>query len=193
MCVSGPTKPNPPSMILEWFVALIFPFSPRFSQFYKCFLILFHCDHWSADNGNTSMPSKTTVIPLNRRGYSNTVACTAQISTERLNPCCSTPATKHTTPPQGSTWAPINLNWAETENAAQVKEQRLNVTANLMTSNTTKCEWNQYPFRKVNVLVCELVLVQVGFRVLCPFGFSFYTSTMYEAQQHLMSGQTHSL
>lgn len=117
------------------FVAFIFPFSPHFSQFYKCFLILFHCDHWSADNGNTSMPSKTTVIPLNRRGYSNTVACTAQISTEPLNPCCSTPATKHTTPPKGSTWAWINLNWAKTKNAAQVKEERLNVKANLMTSN----------------------------------------------------------
>uniref|UniRef100_A0A672ZF64 Vertebrate ancient opsin-like n=1 Tax=Sphaeramia orbicularis TaxID=375764 RepID=A0A672ZF64_9TELE len=49
-------------------------------QFYRCFLVLFHCNHWSAENGNTSMPSKTTVIQLNRRVYSNTVACTAQIS-----------------------------------------------------------------------------------------------------------------
>ncbi|XP_061580611.1 pinopsin-like [Cololabis saira] len=43
-------------------------------QFYRCFLILFHCHHWSSENGNTSMPSKTTVIPLNRRVYTNTVA-----------------------------------------------------------------------------------------------------------------------
>ncbi|CAG5865753.1 unnamed protein product [Menidia menidia] len=61
------------------------PFTGEFWQqraFYKCFLILFHCDHWSSENGNTSMPSKTTVIPLNRRVYSNTVA---QISTDALN------------------------------------------------------------------------------------------------------------
>ncbi|MED6248564.1 hypothetical protein ATANTOWER_001958 [Ataeniobius toweri] len=51
-------------------------------QFYRCFLILFHCAHWSSKNGNTSVPSKTTVIPLNRRVYSNTVA---QISTDALN------------------------------------------------------------------------------------------------------------
>ncbi|MEQ2258317.1 hypothetical protein XENORESO_015968, partial [Xenotaenia resolanae] len=50
--------------------------------FYRCFLILFHCAHWSSKNGNTSVPSKTTVIPLNRRVYSNTVA---QISTDALN------------------------------------------------------------------------------------------------------------
>ncbi|XP_073330291.1 teleost multiple tissue opsin 2b isoform X1 [Pagrus major] len=72
-------------------------------QFYRCFLILFHCDHWSADNCHTSMPSKTTVIQLNRRVYSNTVACTAQISTNALEQCCSTPATKHTTPPEVTT------------------------------------------------------------------------------------------
>ncbi len=64
---------------------------------------MFHCDHWSAENGNTSMPSKTTVIKLNRRVYSNTVACTAQMSTDALNQCCSTPATKHTTPPEVTT------------------------------------------------------------------------------------------
>ncbi|XP_076602783.1 teleost multiple tissue opsin 2b [Chaetodon auriga] len=70
-------------------------------QFYRCFLIMFHCDHWSAENGNTSMPSKTTVIQLNRRVYNNTVANnTAQISAETLNQCCSTSATKHTTPPK---------------------------------------------------------------------------------------------
>ncbi|XP_042282552.1 teleost multiple tissue opsin 2b [Thunnus maccoyii] len=69
-------------------------------QFYRCFLILFHCDHWSADNCNTSMPSKTTVIQLNRRVYSNTVACTAQLSTDALHQCSSTPASKHTNPPE---------------------------------------------------------------------------------------------
>lgn len=71
----------------------------HFLQFYRCFLALFHCDHWSVENGNTSMPSKTTVIQLNRRVYSNTVACTAQLSTETLNPCSSTPHMKHTNPP----------------------------------------------------------------------------------------------
>lgn len=61
-----------------------------FFQFYKCFLILFHCGHWSADNGNTSMPSKTTAIQLNRRVYSNTVACADPLSTDALKQCCST-------------------------------------------------------------------------------------------------------
>ncbi|XP_034429608.1 teleost multiple tissue opsin 2b [Hippoglossus hippoglossus] len=68
-------------------------------QFYRCFLILFHCKHWSADSGNISAPSKTTVIQLNRRVYSNTVACTVQISTDAINQGCSTTATKQTTPP----------------------------------------------------------------------------------------------
>ncbi|XP_031725397.1 teleost multiple tissue opsin 2b [Anarrhichthys ocellatus] len=72
-------------------------------QFYRCFLILFHCDHWSAANRNTSMPSKTTVIHLNRRVYSNTVACTAQVSTDALNQCGRTSVTKHTSP------APLSL------------------------------------------------------------------------------------
>lgn len=71
-------------------------------QFYKCFLILFHCNRWSSDNGNTSMPSKTTVIHLNRRINSNTVACTAHISTEVLNQCSSTLGTKHTNPPEAT-------------------------------------------------------------------------------------------
>ncbi|XP_061924878.1 teleost multiple tissue opsin 2b [Entelurus aequoreus] len=68
-------------------------------QFYKCFLILFHCDHWSEKNGNTSMPSKTTVIQLNHRVSSNTVACAAQISAVAIKPCCM-PADKLTTPPE---------------------------------------------------------------------------------------------
>ncbi|XP_030613733.1 teleost multiple tissue opsin 2b isoform X2 [Archocentrus centrarchus] len=71
-------------------------------QFYRCFLILFHCDHCSPEKGNTSVPSKTTVIHLNRRVYSNTVACTAQISTEALDQCYSTADTKNTNPPEVS-------------------------------------------------------------------------------------------
>nr|XP_043873226.1 teleost multiple tissue opsin 2b [Solea senegalensis] len=71
-------------------------------QFYKCFLTLFRCPHWSSDYGNTSLASKTTVIQLHRRVCSNTVACTAQISTT-LNPCSSTPGTKRTTPPVAKT------------------------------------------------------------------------------------------
>lgn len=51
------------------------------------------------------MPSKTTVIQLNRRVYSNTVACTAQISTDALNQCSSTLASKNTNPPEVTTWA----------------------------------------------------------------------------------------
>lgn len=71
-------------------------------QFYRCFLILFHCSRLSPDNGNTSMPSKTTVIHLNRRIHSNTVACAAHISTDVLNQCSSTPGTKHTNPPEAT-------------------------------------------------------------------------------------------
>ncbi|XP_026231681.1 teleost multiple tissue opsin 2b [Anabas testudineus] len=72
-------------------------------QFYRCFLILFHCNHWSAENGNTSMASKTTAIQLNRRVCSNAMACTVQISTDALNQCCSTPAIKNTSPPEVTT------------------------------------------------------------------------------------------
>lgn len=89
-------------LLLRWMTNRVhWTLSP---QFYKCFLILFHCDHWSADNGNTSMPSKTTVIHLNRRVDNTAVACAAQISTDTLNHCCSTPASKHTSPPRGSDW-----------------------------------------------------------------------------------------
>ncbi|XP_046886555.1 teleost multiple tissue opsin 2a [Hypomesus transpacificus] len=49
-------------------------------QFYRCFLILFHCKAQATENGQSSMPSKTTVIQLNRRAYSNTVAAAVQIS-----------------------------------------------------------------------------------------------------------------
>ncbi|XP_054642891.1 parapinopsin-like isoform X1 [Dunckerocampus dactyliophorus] len=69
-------------------------------QFYRCFLILFHCDHWSAQNGNTSMPSKTTVLQLHRRVSSNTVTCAAQVSA--IKPRC-TPADKLTTAPEVAT------------------------------------------------------------------------------------------
>nr|XP_046238806.1 pinopsin-like [Scatophagus argus] len=37
-------------------------------QFYRCFLILFHCEHQLTENGQSSMPSKTTMLQLNRRG-----------------------------------------------------------------------------------------------------------------------------
>uniref|UniRef100_A0A8C7NX51 Teleost multiple tissue opsin 2b n=1 Tax=Oncorhynchus mykiss TaxID=8022 RepID=A0A8C7NX51_ONCMY len=69
-------------------------------QFYRCFLILFRCDRRSTENGLSSMPSKTTVIQLNRRVYSNTVACTAQVSTGIHNHGCSTPATERNNPPE---------------------------------------------------------------------------------------------
>uniref|UniRef100_A0A3B1J1V2 Teleost multiple tissue opsin 2a n=1 Tax=Astyanax mexicanus TaxID=7994 RepID=A0A3B1J1V2_ASTMX len=67
-------------------------------QFYRCFLILFHCKHSSHLNGH-SMPSRTTVIQLNRRLCSNTV--TGNIPTSlRLNTEISTPVSDRTHPPQ---------------------------------------------------------------------------------------------
>ncbi|KAI4892630.1 hypothetical protein NFI96_034104 [Prochilodus magdalenae] len=67
-------------------------------QFYRCFLILFHCKHSSQENGH-SMPSRTMVIQLNRRFYSNTV--TANVPTSfRLNKECSTPISELTSPPK---------------------------------------------------------------------------------------------
>ncbi|KAM6986239.1 teleost multiple tissue opsin 2b [Aplochiton taeniatus] len=69
-------------------------------QFYRCFLIMFRCKRQSMENGQSSMPSKTTVIQLNRRVYSNTVACTAQLSTGVINTGCSTPVTERTNPPE---------------------------------------------------------------------------------------------
>uniref|UniRef100_A0A3Q3J3X3 G-protein coupled receptors family 1 profile domain-containing protein n=1 Tax=Monopterus albus TaxID=43700 RepID=A0A3Q3J3X3_MONAL len=68
-------------------------------QFYRCFLILFHCDHWSGENGNTSMASKITAIQLNQRAYSDKVACA---SANTFNQC-SMPATKHINPPEAMT------------------------------------------------------------------------------------------
>ncbi|XP_067116769.1 teleost multiple tissue opsin 2a [Osmerus mordax] len=49
-------------------------------QFYRCFLILFHCKAQATENGQSSMPSKTTVIQLNRRAHSNAVAAAMPIS-----------------------------------------------------------------------------------------------------------------
>ncbi|XP_016378860.1 vertebrate ancient opsin-like [Sinocyclocheilus rhinocerous] len=71
-------------------------------QFYRCFCIMFCCQS-SMQNSHSSMPSKTTVIQLNRRVHSNTVACTAQISTGIHNHDCSTPATERTNPPEVTT------------------------------------------------------------------------------------------
>uniref|UniRef100_A0A8C1UVS5 Teleost multiple tissue opsin 2b n=1 Tax=Cyprinus carpio TaxID=7962 RepID=A0A8C1UVS5_CYPCA len=69
-------------------------------QFYRCFRILFCCQRRLMQNGHSSMPSKTTVIQLNRRVVSNTIACTAQISTGIHNHDCSIPATERTNPPE---------------------------------------------------------------------------------------------
>ncbi|XP_072542185.1 teleost multiple tissue opsin 2b [Salminus brasiliensis] len=71
-------------------------------QFYRCFLILFHCKVRSMENGHSSMPSKTTVIQLNRMVHSNTVACTAQISTGLQDQGCSTTAMERSNPPEVS-------------------------------------------------------------------------------------------
>ncbi|XP_057191635.1 teleost multiple tissue opsin 2b isoform X1 [Triplophysa rosa] len=72
-------------------------------QFYNCFRLLFCCQKVSVQNGHFIMPSKTTFIQLHRRVYSNTVACTAQISTGIHNHECSTPLTEGTNPPQVTT------------------------------------------------------------------------------------------
>lgn len=74
-------------------------------QFYNCFRLLFCCRKVSVQNGHSIMPSKTTVIQLHRRVYSNTVACTAHVSTGIHNHECSTPLTERTNPPQVTTWA----------------------------------------------------------------------------------------
>lgn len=36
-------------------------------QFYRCFLILFHCKHPLTEDVQSSMPSKTTMVQMNRR------------------------------------------------------------------------------------------------------------------------------
>lgn len=79
-----------------------------FFQFYECFLILFHCSHWSADNGNTSMPSKTTVIQLNRRVFNNTAACADHLSASALKQCCSA----NTIPTKNTPTIEVKLSWS---------------------------------------------------------------------------------
>ncbi|KAL4656965.1 pinopsin-like [Arapaima gigas] len=65
-------------------------------QFYRCFLILFHCKQKTSENGNSSMPSKTTVIQLNRRVHNNTVACTVDLTA--IQDCITSP-TDRSDPP----------------------------------------------------------------------------------------------
>uniref|UniRef100_W5K8N9 Teleost multiple tissue opsin 2b n=1 Tax=Astyanax mexicanus TaxID=7994 RepID=W5K8N9_ASTMX len=69
-------------------------------QFYRCFLILFHCRGRSMENGHSSMQSKTTVIHLNRVVHNNTVACQAQISTGLQEQGLSTTAMERSNPPE---------------------------------------------------------------------------------------------
>ncbi|XP_045907189.1 teleost multiple tissue opsin 2a [Micropterus dolomieu] len=45
-------------------------------QFYRCFLILFHCKHQTSENVQSSMPSRTTVVQLNRRVCDSSPAAT---------------------------------------------------------------------------------------------------------------------
>ncbi|XP_018584954.2 pinopsin-like [Scleropages formosus] len=69
-------------------------------QFYRCLLILFHCKQRSTDNGQSSMPSKTTVIRLNRKTCSNTVACAVQVPREVHHLECSMPRAESSNPPE---------------------------------------------------------------------------------------------
>lgn len=136
------------------------------SQFYRCFLILFHCDRWSSEKGDTSVPSKTTVIHLNRRVYSNTVACTAQISTEALNQCYSTADTKHTIPPEVTPWT-----WALIRQESPPSQ---------WSTNNPECElwWTvDKSFQKLDVLfrvMCKRVFVDHKCALLNLF-FFYYT------------------
>uniref|UniRef100_A0A8C9RKJ2 Teleost multiple tissue opsin 2a n=1 Tax=Scleropages formosus TaxID=113540 RepID=A0A8C9RKJ2_SCLFO len=59
-------------------------------QFYRCFLILFRCKRKTSKNGNSSVPSKTTVMQLNRRVHNNTVACTVDLTGIHRD-CATTP------------------------------------------------------------------------------------------------------
>lgn len=72
-------------------------------QFYRCFLILFHCKHSSLENGQSSMPSRTTGIQLKRRAYSNPVASNAPPSIGLQNDC-STPVSDWTNPHKITPW-----------------------------------------------------------------------------------------
>ncbi|XP_059895522.1 vertebrate ancient opsin-like [Gadus macrocephalus] len=68
-------------------------------QFYRCFLILFHCKgRAGAQRGGSSLPSRTTIIQLNRRVYRNTVACTDQSTSRNLQACTSLPTTERFSP-----------------------------------------------------------------------------------------------
>lgn len=73
-------------------------------QFYRCFLILFHCKHSSLENGQSSMPSKTTAIQLNRRVYNNTVAGDAPPSADLNQHKSSPPVSDGSNPPEITTW-----------------------------------------------------------------------------------------
>uniref|UniRef100_A0A668ALM2 Teleost multiple tissue opsin 2a n=1 Tax=Myripristis murdjan TaxID=586833 RepID=A0A668ALM2_9TELE len=69
-------------------------------QFYRCFLILFHCKHQMTENGHSSMPSKTTAVQLNRRVYESTPAATGHISgSPQYNKDCISPASEKAEPP----------------------------------------------------------------------------------------------
>ncbi|CAL8342577.1 unnamed protein product [Boreogadus saida] len=68
----------------------------RVTRFYRCFLILFHFK--GAQRGGSSLPSRTTIIQLNRRVYRNTVACTDQSTSRNLQACTSLPTTERFTP-----------------------------------------------------------------------------------------------
>ncbi|XP_063067842.1 teleost multiple tissue opsin 2a [Engraulis encrasicolus] len=82
-------------------------------QFYKCFLILLGVKHSALENGNTSMPSKTTAIPLNRRVYNNAQTATPEVAAPPSNPAaanhsqeCSSPGSDKTNPLEESTQPP---------------------------------------------------------------------------------------
>ncbi|KAM4602240.1 teleost multiple tissue opsin 2a [Polymixia lowei] len=72
-------------------------------QFYRCFLILFHCKHPTAENGQSSMPSKTTVVKLNRRVYDKAPADAVCVlgsphCEHSTNKDCASPAVLEKTP-----------------------------------------------------------------------------------------------
>ncbi|XP_076021994.1 teleost multiple tissue opsin 2a [Genypterus blacodes] len=62
-------------------------------QFYRCFLILFHCKHRLSENGHSSMPSnKTIVLQLNKRvGESSPTVAAAPHSKPALDKDCTSP------------------------------------------------------------------------------------------------------
>lgn len=85
----------PPSLTFTLSVLFLCP-----AQFYRCFLILFHCKHQMTENGHSSMPSKTTAVQLNRRVYESTPAATGHISgSPQYNKDCISPASEKAEPP----------------------------------------------------------------------------------------------